>query len=467
MERTMDDEELDAFGRTFAAFLERVVRRAPGRHHPLIQRLTTHLGVDPLGLPIVSAAFAPFEHPDVQLAVDGYISDVGRTSDAFGLSGGGRRHMDVSELLGTDHFAIGPVVRTEMPIDVDETMLCIEFGFVLVDGPADPPHVVVLRVEDVGPGPILQVDVISPQTGHANVVLDDLRARMRSTSVYRGKVFALSRPYDHYERSVGAAFMRRPTIERDAIVLPPGVLERIERRTIDFDAVAEVLTARGQARKRGVLLYGPPGSGKTLTARFLIGRLTDRTTIVLTGAGLGAIGAAASLARRLEPSLLILEDVDLIARERSFDHDNPLLFELLNQLDGIGEDADVLALLTTNRADLLEPALAARPGRVDLAVELPAPGVAEQRRLLDLYTRDVDVDLDDWDSVVDRIVGTPASFVRELVRTAVLHAAHEGQATVRPEHLDTALTELLDSGPVTPRLHGIGGSVVEESGDDL
>lgn len=182
MERTMDDEELDAFGRTFAAFLERVVRRAPGRHHPLIQRLTTHLGVDPLGLPIVSAAFAPFEHPDVQLAVDGYISDVGRTSDAFGLSGGGRRHMDVSELLGTDHFAIGPVVRTEMPIDVDETMLCIEFGFVLVDGPADPPHVVVLRVEDVGPGPILQVDVISPQTGHANVVLDDLRTRMRSTA---------------------------------------------------------------------------------------------------------------------------------------------------------------------------------------------------------------------------------------------------------------------------------------------
>lgn len=50
-----------------------------------------------------------------------------------------------------------------------------------------------------------------------------------------------------------------------------------------------------------------------------------------------------NLARRLEPSLPILEDVDLNARERSFDDGNPLLFELLNQLDGIGEDADVLA----------------------------------------------------------------------------------------------------------------------------
>ena len=52
---------------------------------------------------------------------------------------------------------------------------------------------------------------------------------------------------------------------------------------------------------------------------------------------------------------------------------NPLLFDVLNEIDGIGEDADVTFVLTTNRADLLEPALAARPGRVDLAVEIGLP----------------------------------------------------------------------------------------------
>jgi cell division protease FtsH len=461
----MDDHELDAFGRTFAAFLETIVDRAPATEAPLVGRLRAHRGVDPLALPIVSATFAPFEHPDVQLAVDGYAQDRDRTSALFGLSGPGRRHMDVSELLGTGHFAIGPVLRTDMPVGVDETMACIEFGFVLIDGPDEPPHVLVVRLQDIGMGPALHVDVISREPDHARAVLADVRTRMRRSSVFRGKVFSLSRPYDHYEHSVGAVFMRRPAVDRDDIVLPPGVLERIERRTVDFDAVAEALAAQGQARKRGVLLYGPPGSGKTLTARYLIGRLTDRTTIVLTGTGLGAIGAAANLARRLQPALLVLEDVDLIAQERDFDYDNPLLFELLNELDGIGEDSDVLTLLTTNRADLLEPALAARPGRVDLAVELPAPGVDEQRRLLTLYTSGVDTDVDDWHPVIDQILGTPASFVRELIRTAVLHATHDGASTVRATHVDAAVTELLDSGPVTPRLHGVGAPLWHEHDD--
>ena len=53
--------------------------------------------------------------------------------------------------------------------------------------------------------------------------------------------------------------------------------------------------------------------------------------------------------------------------------ENPLLFELLNEMDGLAEDADVIFILTTNRADLLEPALAARPSRVDQATEIPLP----------------------------------------------------------------------------------------------
>lgn len=283
----------------------------------------------------------------------------------------------------------------------------MEFGCVLISGPDDPPHVLIMRIDDVGPGPKLLLEVMSPRTGHASTVLDDVRNRMRSSSVSRGKVFSLSQPYDHYEHSVGASFMRRPSIDRTGIVLPPGVLERIERRTIGFDAVADDLVARGQARKRGLLLYGPPGTGKTLTARYLIGRMTDRTTIVLTGIGLGAIGAAANLARCLQP-----------------------------------------ALLTTNRADLLEPALAARDGSI-WPSSSPLPAWPSSRRLLELYTSNVDMGHADTAAVIDRIVGTPASFVRELVRTAVLAAVEADSTTVEQTHLGAAVAELLDTGPVT------------------
>lgn len=75
---------------------------------------------------------------------------------------------------------------------------------------------------------------------------------------------------------------------------------------------------------------------------------------------------------------MIVEDVDLIAETRGMHPgQHPLLFQLLNEIDGLGEDADVAFLLTTNRADLLEPGLAQRPGRVDQAVELPLPDPLE------------------------------------------------------------------------------------------
>ena len=80
---------------------------------------------------------------------------------------------------------------------------------------------------------------------------------------------------------------------------------------------------------------------------------------------------------------MIVEDVDLIAEER-MPHmgQHPLLFQLLNEMDGLGEDADVTFLLTTNRADLLERALAQRPGRVDHAALLPLPDAEARRQLI-------------------------------------------------------------------------------------
>ena len=86
--------------------------------------------------------------------------------------------------------------------------------------------------------------------------------------------------------------------------------------------------------------------------------------------------SAAALARRLQPSMVVLEDIDLIAMDRDFSEgSNPLLFTLLDAMDGIGSDADVTFVLTTNRADILEHALADRPGRVDLAIEIPRPNL--------------------------------------------------------------------------------------------
>lgn len=186
-------------------------------------------------------------------------------------------------------------------------------------------------------------------------------------------------------------------------------------------------------------------------------RLTDATVVVLSGRALTLLPAASALVRQLQPAVLVIEDVDLIAQDRSMGPgSHPLLFELLNRIDGVDSDADVTFVLTTNRVDVLEQALVDRPGRVDLAVEIPKPGAEERTRLLRLYSRDVDLDLPDPTAVVEALDGVTASFVRELIRRAVLRRLDEGEdndgrVAVNEATLRAVLEELLSQQQVLTR----------------
>jgi ATP-dependent 26S proteasome regulatory subunit len=166
-------------------------------------------------------------------------------------------------------------------------------------------------------------------------------------------------------------FHAPPAVAREDIVVADRVLERVERHTIGFARQPDRLLAAGRHLRRGLLLYGRPGTGKTLTAMYLAGQQPDRTVLLVTGRTLGLLRRSCELARLLAPSTVVLEDVDLIAEERTRQEPGrtTLLFELLNEMDGLADDVDVVFVLTSNRPELLEPALAARPGRVDLAVE--------------------------------------------------------------------------------------------------
>jgi ATP-dependent 26S proteasome regulatory subunit len=254
-------------------------------------------------------------------------------------------------------------------------------------------------------------------------------------------------------------FHRLPQIERDKIILPEGLLQRIERQTLGFARHSETLLRMGRHLKRGLLLHGAPGTGKTLTAMYLAAQMTGRTVLLLTGRGLGLIERSCTMARLLQPAIVILEDVDLVAEERtrSTATCTALLFELLNQMDGLAEDADILFLLTTNRPDILEPALASRPGRIDQAIEVPLPDEGCRRRLFELYGRGLELRLARQDEFIARTKGASAAFIRELMRKAALFAADESAgAVVQDRHIEEALRELVvDGGELTKSLLGV------------
>jgi ATP-dependent 26S proteasome regulatory subunit len=240
------------------------------------------------------------------------------------------------------------------------------------------------------------------------------------------------------------SFLRRPTLAADQLVLDGPTLAEVERQVVEVARHKERLLAAGQHLKRGLLLHGAPGTGKTHTVRYLTGRLTGTTVILLTGQSIRFVEQAAALARRLQPSMVVLEDVDLIAMDRDFQQNSsPLLFNLLDAMDGVGSDADVTFLLTTNRADVLEQALADRPGRVDLAVEIPRPDAVCREGLIRLYARDLAMDAD-VAGIVAATEGVTASFVKELIRRTVLASLRAGDrpAVLRQAHADAVLAEM-------------------------
>jgi SpoVK/Ycf46/Vps4 family AAA+-type ATPase len=291
----------------------------------------------------------------------------------------------------------------------------------------------------------VMLDVMAATKADSEAFLAAIRKTMRVRNIYRGRILSLS----YGDHAVSIDFHKLPRIERDAIVLPEGLLERVERHTIRFGQLAEKLRSASRHLKRGLLLHGSPGTGKTLTAMYIAGQSPDRTVILLTGRSLGLIEQSCAIARALQPATIIIEDVDLVGEERTHQNQacNTVLFELLNQMDGPADDADILFVLTTNRPDILEPALAARPGRIDQAIEVPLPDAECRRRLFDLYGQGLTVALSDAESFVRRTEGASAAFIRELLRRAALIAVEESDPIViNDRHLDDALHELVVAG---------------------
>jgi hypothetical protein len=434
-------------------WLQEALDQAPSSDNQFVDLFASHLGADPKGLPIVAESWDEAEHPNLQRALDAYGQ--GQTK-VVGVASPNKRFSGItlSELL-VDRYAPlpGPIEYINRQIGPEETLPCVQFGAYLLTRP-EGPVVVFVR----GPGEHSafghgQLEVMGLERETAEAVIGQLRALMSEHNVYRGQVLTFSySQHGVYRLEFGAL----PRVSRDQVILPALILEEMERHTMGMAEMARELKASSRHLKRGMLLYGPPGTGKTHSLSYLASQMPERTVILLTGAGLQVLGRAFALARSLAPAMVVLEDVDLVARSRDLPGMdlNPMLFELLNQMDGLNEDIDLIVILTTNRADLLEPALAARPGRIDQALEIPLPDADSRQRLFGLYGKGLDLGLDSLDRHVERTAGASPAFIKELLRRGVVDALEEGMTTVTDRHIEDAITDMLESGAM---LRGILG----------
>lgn len=438
--------------------------KAPPPEPPLFVRLRNHFGTDPAKLPVIEEKVPLYNLANLHLTVEEVLAKV------EGLTLGGfvapHDYMGVSLAKFSNsrtaaEYQEGPVEYTDVRLADYQRLACVKRGLYTFREAGVPFALLVYEGERMLNAGVT-VQVMAPERAAAERFARKLAKGVSHGTAFRGKVLSVEADC---RGQTTVVYHKLPDVRRENLILPEDLLRRIERQAMGLTKHAGALKAAGRHLKRGILMHGKPGTGKTLSAMYLAAQMPGRTVLVLSGRGIGSIALACALARLLEPATIVLEDVDLIGTERSGQDvgANALLFELLNHMDGLGEDADILFVLTTNRPEFLEPALAARPGRVDLAIEVPLPDESCRERLFELYGRGLKLELADLAVWVKRTKGVSAAFIRELLRKAAVLAADDaptgGALVVTDKHIEEALAELLVAGgPLTRALLGSAGS---------
>ena len=456
------DENLGTFIDNFARLVELA---QSGQHRvqrgtQLLTTLTDHLAVPAESVAVVVEEIPPHRFVDADILMEELAAEDPEFR-LVGIGGGDQRHHhSLSDMLQQSQlFPQYPLSQPDyanLAVGPDQQRQAVALGLWLFSHGGSP--IAVLQ-RDANPRYGRQsasLEVLADATDKAARFLSEFRRRMQHRSVLKGQVISLVMG-EYGPSAAGVTFHARPALAASDVILPDGLLAKVSDHALGIAEHRDSLNRYGQHLKRGVLLYGRPGTGKTHTVRYLLSRSEGVTAILLSGGSLARISEAATMARALQPSIVVLEDCDLIAEDRSFGHGpQPLLFEVLDAMDGLASDADVAFVLTTNRVDMLERALAQRPGRVDLAVEIPLPAQAERVSLIKLYARGIPFSPNAIEDAAARTEGTTASFARELVRRAVVAGALEG-LPVADNHLGKAVDDLMaDSAALTRSLLGSG-----------
>ncbi|MFC5972239.1 proteasome-activating nucleotidase [Halomarina salina] len=226
------------------------------------------------------------------------------------------------------------------------------------------------------------------------------------------------------------------------------VREAVEQPLLDPDQFTEV----GIEPPAGVLLHGPPGTGKTMLAK-AVANETDATFIKMAGSELVQkfIGEGARLVRDLfelagerEPAIIFIDEIDAIASKRTDSKTSGdaevqrTMMQLLSEMDGFDDRGEIRVIAATNRFDMLDRAIL-RPGRFDRLIEVPEPELEGRKRILEIHTGEMPIDdAVDLEAVADMTEGFSGAELASLSTEAGMFAIRDGRTTVEMQDFEDA-----------------------------
>jgi SpoVK/Ycf46/Vps4 family AAA+-type ATPase len=259
----------------------------------------------------------------------------------------------------------------EITTDFEQEIICFEQGIIeLVNKKSG--NRLTLFLNTYAQAPCYKIYSASGN-GETKLFLKRVESSIKKNNLYKNKTFTVEK---NFNVGMIPKFLKSSKVTRDDVIIPKHIFEILQTNVIDIFERREEYKNAKIPLKRGILLEGIPGNGKTTLVKYIETQLAGKVTIIyVTDGAIGQpsdIAEIYKLAREYAPSIVILEDMDTIGLTRE-KGSNPFICELLGQLDGLETLEGVVTIGTTNHAEKIDEALSSRPGRFDRRIQIPPP----------------------------------------------------------------------------------------------
>ena len=237
------------------------------------------------------------------------------------------------------------------------------------------------------------------------------------------------------------------------VIVQDKIRNKIKQNVENLFTYIDILQKNKVTVKRGVILAGPPGVGKTLICKVLIQAIKDITVLYVLPSHLKSamdVSMVCEMARDLSPTLMVIEDIDFLAESRNTNPFGGLTVELMNQMDGVESFDGVVTLATTNMPEKIEEAIKNRPGRFDRVIQVDLPDSKDRLKMLKKFTQRFILKDVDLESIAEECNDMSGAYIYNLCETAAICAVDENsidkdeKIIINSKHLKEAIAEIKD-----------------------